>query len=69
MMKIMELDTWREVGDKGNSFVITGSGSDSTDLAKRIKEFLPINTVLDGQKPAAEQNNGGPVAPSIGQPG
>jgi regulator of protease activity HflC (stomatin/prohibitin superfamily) len=66
MIKIMELDTWREVGEKGNSFVITGSGDSSGDFTNRFKEMLPVAKVLDSQNPVPEQNNAGPTADMAG---
>ena len=68
MIKIMELDTWREVGEKGNSFVITGSNGDSSDFGERLKEVIPVTKALDSQK-ASEQDNHGPAAPAAGTPG
>lgn len=68
MMKIMELDTWREVGDKGNAFVITGSGGDGGDFAKRLKETIPVNEVLNSKKVAVEQNNSTVAAPAVAMP-
>lgn len=61
MMKIMELDTYREIGDKGNAFVITGGGSnDSDDFASFLKKQ---HVTQDMGAPAVEQNNSGPAAP------
>jgi regulator of protease activity HflC (stomatin/prohibitin superfamily) len=50
MMKIMELDTWREVGGEGNSMVIVGnsdnSGADLQDFVVKAQALgqLPSNT-------------------------
>lgn len=46
MKKIMELDTWREVGEQGNMVIVTGQGDDAAKKLVDLQTFgktLPVN--------------------------
>jgi membrane protease subunit HflK len=58
MMKVMELDTWREVGGEGNMVIVTGGDKTGNDIA---------NLQTLGQTLAREQNNGS-AAPKAAAP-
>ncbi|MCB9990810.1 MAG: hypothetical protein H6867_05455 [Rhodospirillales bacterium] len=64
MMEVMKYDTWREASDKGNAFFFSESNGTGTDMAKRLKDFAPLNAALNGKEQVKEQDNKGPAAPS-----
>jgi regulator of protease activity HflC (stomatin/prohibitin superfamily) len=61
MMRAMQQDTLRDIGDKGNLVIV--SDAQNAGISNRIAELQTLK-----HKPAAEQNNGGGAklaAPSI----
>jgi len=64
MMKIMELDTWREVGAEGNMVIVTGGESgESREFADLTKRLAALDVPASSRKKTTSSRRKAPAAP------